>query len=1340
MEQLDAIEAIVDTVNPKQIEENPHGVASRYEVYANSYDPLDKVKKLRDALIDTLLKGDSVNGYLSADYGYGKTATLVYLWHECQQQQIVAVPPFKLKELENLIVATSAWIKANLESSLHSEFEEIYNRYHLKSQAEQAAEIAKKFKISEKKALQIVQEYKTNDINTDTVLGFWQETTSLLQKAGKKGLVIFADESQEFLRTEEGSNIRIQILSDLVKGMRALGNIPIAFMLGMPTNPTESAIEEQAGDIIHRMQEQKMSLQLADAYGSEFPKRLWAHLCDQFLDRELKPDQVAHPATIESLAQLCDRKDLTNGPRTIIEVLKRIVHFVRDNNRPYTPVELIEDYLEGRVQFYGVGQHRINHIINTLQQEPSVNKHSKGMDVIKLMATFPAGVSEKVAQEMGLLESLREVADDDHLYGIHITQLTHDRYALIELSQSNPITVVDKILNRFRQSWFREWKDTQKQENAATIFRSEIMRVLFPQSSGSQKANWTWRYLGKWSEDRFGFYNFLTGAPERHNLRFPQRSLVVSIGTNVSTLMSFTPPEETHLDWRFYLNYDATQDNETQQITAIAGTGQIDFNLQLSRSFTKEYPRAFGLLKQIIPPEECSACTLLNLSQYIQEWLLIHSDVSQADRERLEQHRRECHQYAINLLFPPIAENSWRVEGINKLEGGGRRLFESVFAEKCKSLFPNYQSFYNYLGKTLNQYQAVLKQIPLNIRRGNELYVLSKSELERLFETTGSGLPSILGILQSINLVDDYKIAGKQEENSQLRFTQHPLENYIIEQLENKGQLQFEERPRGGFFRKGTRDDAETERNRNEIKLLYRETLWQEIKDIGYLKEEFDQALQWLELRRYIEWNRSLDTVYQVASELDLSELTNDFQELKSKVSELLEVFNQNILHELQKSVSEAEKMLISAKDILKEEPNPQQINLFNEAISNSNQTQSLSEVILDQVARKIKSIREQVVAIEQDKFHQLQEELNQLSAEIEQLSESFTSSKIYQEIVSNSGLETCLDEHRINLRKQVDKFKDNCKKTANLVTSEESNILTLHEKVTQINLSLKNHKKEEARLSGLVAGLEKWRILLARAETLRDNLAGNSTQLQRYEEEFVDRVVIHFAEQKVEGFNYYETLERSLLELEEQTNRERRSRREAFNQSLQQYETLLKQLEVNHPSLSLLCRFDDDDRASSYETLKQLFQDRVQEGCDRVSSQLEKLEQDLTFLSIERDQDVSQRLEQVNRLKSQLQESREKLPDLIEDIAALQDEIGKVSAIAQEAQTLQEELIQLQGSKDENLTSEEKELLDQITSVGSRISITQLRQFTSGNDKIWEQLKSLYRKGHLEILVNRRH
>lgn len=244
LEQLESIQAIVDTVSPFQIESELESVAYDYELYATSYDPLEQVKTLRDRLIDEIGNGKPVNGYLSADYGYGKTATLIYLWSECRQNKIVAVPPFKFKELGNLMVATYGWIKASLEKSspaLIPEIEALYSKYGLKSQALQAAEIARKYKVSEDKALKIVQELKTDTINTDSVLNFWQESVSILREAGFKGLAIFADECQEFLRTEEGSSVRIQILSDLVKGMRALGSTSVALILGMPTTPTESA-------------------------------------------------------------------------------------------------------------------------------------------------------------------------------------------------------------------------------------------------------------------------------------------------------------------------------------------------------------------------------------------------------------------------------------------------------------------------------------------------------------------------------------------------------------------------------------------------------------------------------------------------------------------------------------------------------------------------------------------------------------------------------------------------------------------------------------------------------------------------------------------------------------------------------------------------------------------------------------------------------------------------------------------------------------------------------------------------------------------------------------------
>ncbi|MDY7012185.1 MAG: hypothetical protein SVX43_01075, partial [Cyanobacteriota bacterium] len=728
LEQLDAIEAIVDTVSPARLESDPQSVRERYQAYARAYKPLERVELFLERLVAEIQAQKPVNGYLSADYGYGKTATLVYLWHSLQQSSIIAVPPFKFRELGDLIAATYGWMKACLQPEFHPRIETLYRDYALQSQQAQAVELACKYKLPETKALKIVRELKSDVANTDRVLNFWTDSIPILQEAGFKGLCIFADESQEFLRTEEGASVRIQLLSDLVKGMRALGNIPIALILSMPTSPTESAIEEQASDIIHRMKEQKVCLRLADAYNREFPSYLWEYLRSAFLESESEGEKVLHPATMESLGQLCERKDLSNGPRTVIEIFKRAIRFASERGRSYTPLDLIEDYLAGRVQFYGAQQHRINKAIEVSEQIPAVQKHPNGKEAIELLAIFPDGISDTIAAQFGRLESIEQLAADESLYGSHIVRPTERSFALASIAKPTTPSIVEEIVNRFRQQWLQEWSNERKETVAVMIFRTEIIPLLFSSSRTKQKTNWTWRYPQEWQQDSSGFYNILTGAPERYKAEYPNRSLTLCIGTDRAKLMRFIPPEQTHLDWRFYLQYERGEGGtfayktslSQQQLTAIAGTNQIDFSLHLGRSFDKKYPTTFGLLSKAIPPQRCSACTLLNLSHYIQNWLLDNSETNQAEKARLEYHRQQCHQYALRLLLPTVQPETWILQGIKNVKGGDSKLVESVFYQINQRLFPNYHSFYSNLHPSLVKYKFALNKVPLAARRGSQ--------------------------------------------------------------------------------------------------------------------------------------------------------------------------------------------------------------------------------------------------------------------------------------------------------------------------------------------------------------------------------------------------------------------------------------------------------------------------------------------------------------------------------------------------------------------------------------------------------------------------------------------
>jgi hypothetical protein len=1322
LRQLDQIEAIVDTISPSQIELDSLGVGNLYGLYANSYDPIDRVNELKNRLIEELKKGKSVNGYLSADYGYGKTATLIYLWCQCQKNNIIAVPPFKFKDIEDLMVASYAWIKATLEreqkSQLLVELQSLYNRCSVKSLEGQALEIASKYKISKEKALKIVQEFHT-EISPDSVLLFWQESIPMLQQAGFIGLAVFADESQEFLRTEEDSSPRIQVLSDLIKGMRSLGKIPIALMLGMPTTPTESAIDEQAGDIIHRMKEQKVSLRLADAYTYEFPGKLWKSLSVKFLEDESQGWQLAHKTTIESLSQLCDRKDLTSGPRTIIEVFKRIVTFYRDNNTTYSPRDLILDYLEGRVEFYGVQQHKINNAIATLEELPAIAKHPQALDAIKLMAVFPAGISVTHARDLGVLEIIRKLAHDDNLYGLHITQPTEDSFGLVALKRPNTPTVVDTILNRFRQNWFSTWNDVQKQERATTIFIKELLPLLFPTSRRGQKSNWNWQSK-TWKQDRYGFHNCLMGAPERYNAEFPKRSLALTVGNNLSDLMQFVPPTPPHLDWRFYLRYDRKSiETNQQRLTAIAGTGQVDFHIHLDRSFDREYPPAFGLLNNVIPPEQCSACTLLSLSQFIQEWLVEHSDISKADRARLEHHRRECHQYALQLLFPAIKSPAWRVEGLQGVEGANTKLIESVFYQECQALFPDYHSFYSNLRPTLLKYKFLLERLPLAVRRGRQNYQVAKQEFEKLFETSGSGLGSILSILNAHNLVADYKIANQKDKDSVATFTKHPLEFFIQRQLESRG----------------ITETRETILGMQEFKELTYSGLWKEVREKGYLEEEFTEALEWLQRRRYVELDSQRKMVRQAVAELDANDLLGSLERLKRDVTSLLDVFDKPLLHDVEETVESQQQLINRIIESLEQENPTEQLALFERGILESDKQKTGCDIALDQIQRAIQTQEKCVQVFCHEQTSELQQELNYIQVSLKRLTAEFSSSKVSQEIIGTSGLEVCLNDNRKIIDREINQLKKECQDLSSSIEFD-TDVLKLYRQVRDCKQQLDAFAQRKKQLQPLVAGLEEWRIILTRAGQLKERLAHEPEQLRSYEDEFVDRVVEYFDNRQVDGFLEYEFLQRPLLEIEEQMNSERRSQREAFEVKLNKYEGLLTRLDQEQSRLSLLCRYDDEDSLGSYETLNQVFLEQVQEECDRRLSHREKLERDLSFLRWERQQDVTELCDRVTELKDELDQVSTDLPKLITDINALEAAIERLHGVAAKLDAIQV-TVQEKFEPDASLAGEEKQILEAISS--GAIVISQLRSSTSESLDLWKQLKTLYEKGHVEITLSQR-
>jgi hypothetical protein len=455
-ESLDILRAIADTARADEVERQPEAVRTRYEPYAEAYFVIEAVKRVEKQLLGELRAGGAVTGYISADFGYGKTATAIYLWKRCLDGEIVAVPPFLFRQLRDIMQATKGWLAYQLQHSqpeLLQKLEDAYRFRDQRSAEELAKEIASNQSISAEKARAIVQQYiaQRRDVTTtQSLLDFLRDATKLAGEAGFKGLVVFADESQEFLRTEEaGAQEAIQTLSELVKGIRAMANLPLGLILTMPVQPTEAAIEEQAGDIMHRMRERGTALRLQDVYGREFPRDLWRYLTDQFGGKDAK--RAVEDQTLEALGQLCERKDLSNGPRTVINAFKRIAQHYQQKRRPYTPMDLIDDYLQGHIVFEG-REAKLTGTLQRLLQLPAVQHDLQRQQAVKLLAAFPRGVDEVKAGD--LYAVIEDLADKEQWLGEHITQLA-EGYALVGLQEhAEARRVFDEIIRDFRRRWY----------------------------------------------------------------------------------------------------------------------------------------------------------------------------------------------------------------------------------------------------------------------------------------------------------------------------------------------------------------------------------------------------------------------------------------------------------------------------------------------------------------------------------------------------------------------------------------------------------------------------------------------------------------------------------------------------------------------------------------------------------------------------------------------------------------------------------------------------------------------------------------------------------------------
>jgi hypothetical protein len=448
IEGLNAIlnkEEVILTRHAHDFIERPKAVDDIYRAHLRTYVPMHSganrdqqtVESFTKRFIQHVAERRAPRGYITADFGYGKTSTGLYVWSQAIDAGQLAVPPFHLSSMVDFFTATAGWVHYRLgqtKPSLQRRAEEIYQQ----AAAQSVEDVAAKYDMTVEAARRLIEDKpKVQDLSTEDLVRFFGAIAELSLEAGFNGLVIVADEVQQYLEQEirAGTGDPIGPLFDLIADLGGQ-TTPLGLLLIIPQKEV-SVINDQRGDLIDRMR--NYALDLKTIYDEGFPTRLWQHLGKTF-DFTEDAQHIMCDETLLSLAQIALRPDLANGPRTVINTFRRAIKRYIDggmvSHQPYTPIMLVNDFLSGAIAFDG--EKRIQTTVTRALEHPFVRERPEYGDAIRFAGAFPTyGATAELQRAFGLQDAFADLRD--RVYGQvvrHVANPTDPGITLIGLEQA----------------------------------------------------------------------------------------------------------------------------------------------------------------------------------------------------------------------------------------------------------------------------------------------------------------------------------------------------------------------------------------------------------------------------------------------------------------------------------------------------------------------------------------------------------------------------------------------------------------------------------------------------------------------------------------------------------------------------------------------------------------------------------------------------------------------------------------------------------------------------------------------------------------------------------------
>lgn len=1292
LEKLRSMDPTIGTFTARELVSSPDFVHETYLGHAETYMTLGNVSDYTDTLLRwARTNKGAVMGALSGKYGYGKTSTAIHLWQQCEQARVIAVPPFEWHRLQDIVDATSAWVRyriGQIQPGAVAQVDQIYERYREKS----IQEFADEEDMPVSKVQELLERRKVSlRCHPEDVVEFLAEVSRLLEGDALQlyGPIVFTDELQVTMsRYLSAHRSRDEFMQDLFELLNPLLNRQGSFglMIGLPL-ATEALISEIRSDILQRLQHCNLFIRPNTMYDRDFPKELWQRFAGVFEFADIAAD-VLPTDTLDSLGQIAFRDDLGAGPRTVIEAMVYAVGHYDQAGQSFSPIELMDAYLGHQIAFDAGG--KLVTAVTEVLQSREVQQIPDGSQVVKLAAAFPMGCPEGRFQDYGLQDAR------DGLFKRLYTEYFYKFPEGVSLRKLAPTERgAEPRFIELTKDFIQTYAESERELQAAVQAFDEV--VLREQLLISRRVD----QIEGWIPDPQVARQWI-GTFDR---KYPERRLAVRVSTDRSALTKNV--EEFGLAFWF----DPGCGNESPgRIERVSEAGTLAlFCLNLLRRPSK--PLNVPYIEELgYPLRKVTPAFMLALLQYLRS--NEHSIPEDEKRLQLPPFVRSLVSYSVQLLFSEELLENAEFDGLSKV---GLALPQEVFSCMCRTCYPVYDTLIT-TGRWQGAYTAYLNALQsqrvsssVGILRGNRLLEMSQRDVLALLGETRA--QAVKGMAENLSSILEVNLGSKADFPSAVRFRLHPAEEAFMEAL------------------RGSEDKLA--QGQMSLRVLDQHEGLDLFRRLGYRKDEYDILLHMLKTRRLVGWDNRRQCFVEVLESPDerreailaaLSDLTQrssvlaqipDFNEarfsaeadgLKQRASSCNDVEK---LEEYQTQLAQLRDVLV---EFAKKWANKIQFDL--DQVHNAS-GQVLRTSLPAELTRPLKGdvswVGElvQCQALLKEKYQQCHTAFRDVDNQATTMWSTWT----------------CAHHH------------------------DAAALLTLYETNRTLQSELKQAQASLAAAQGYLQTYQAWSSVLNAAsrayrEALGCETSYKESQFRQELDALFGEITGQFQKRRLEALPQHEMYTDQIRETQSRIDNWLRDRRESFMQAKQFYEEMLKVVGVGR--FNLHANFDPFDPEASRSNLCSEVLEKMRQHLDSVEQELNRHRTEALYAERVVCADVSEPSTKIKQARDELIQTKKQLQlDCVQQqecFSSLAEALSQLSATIQAAGQGISGILQKRPT-----TTEEESVLSLLQDPrGTDFSVviaSRLAEEDAGFslDMLMQVITSLFKKNQVVIRLEKR-